>query len=245
MIIVGNWKMNKDIKESNHFLDSFISNMKWYKQNNLKLFLSPTFPLVNNIKNKILEKKNYFELGLCAQNCHNKNFGSHTGEVSAKILKSVGFSAVIIGHSERRKYFNETNEILLEKILRCFENNLLPIFCVGETLDERKKGDHYKIIENQISILKSFSNKNNLVVAYEPVWAIGSGKTPTNEEINEIHLFIKKNLPNTNVLYGGSLNEKNAKDILSISNVDGGLVGGASLDYSKFASIIKVANEIC
>ena len=245
MIIVGNWKMNKDVKESNHFLDSFISKMKWYKQNNLRLFLSPAYPLVNDIKNKILEKKVHFELGLCAQNCHNKNFGSHTGEVSVKILKSVGFSAVIIGHSERRKSFNETNEILLEKILRCFENNLLPIFCVGETLAERQKGDQYKIIENQISILKPFSNKNNIVVAYEPVWAIGSGKTPTNEEINDIHLFIKKNLPNTSVLYGGSLNEKNAKDILSISNVDGGLVGGASLDYSKFTSIIKVANEIC
>ena len=114
-----------------------------------------------------------------------------------------------------------------------------------ETLAERQKGDQYKIIENQISILKTYSNKNNIVVAYEPVWAIGSGKTPTNEEINDIHLFIKKNLPNTSVLYGGSLNEKNAKDILSISNVDGGLVGGASLDFSKFTSIIKVANEIC
>ena len=185
-------------------------------------------------------------LKLCAQNCHHQDNGAFTGEVSVKMLKSIDVSSVIIGHSERRKYFNESNDILLQKIQSCFKNNLLPIFCFGETMNERKNGNFLEVIERQISIIKPYiKDKQEIVFAYEPVWAIGTGVTPLLEEIEEVHLFVKKLFPNIKTLYGGSLNAKNAKDILAVPHVSGALIGGASLNPVEFASIIRSAHDIC
>ena len=246
MIIIGNWKMNKNIKEADFFLESFFSKMLWCDNPKLNIFLSPSFPLISNLKNSISNKSLSYNLNLCAQNCHYQSKGSFTGEVSAEMLKSLDVCSVIIGHSERRKYFNESNDVLIQKVLLCFQNNLLPIFCFGETKEQREEGFFLEIIEKQISILKKYVKDNQkIILAYEPIWAIGTGKTPSLTEIEEVHTFVKKIFPNTNVLYGGSLNSSNAKDILSISHVNGGLVGGASLDASEFVSIIRSAHDIC
>ena len=246
MIIIGNWKMNKDINEANLFLESFFSKMSWCNNPKLNIFLSPSFPLISNLKDSISNKSISYNLNLCAQNCHYQSKGSFTGEVSAEMLKSLDVFSVIIGHSERRKYFNESNDILIQKVLLCFENNLLPIFCFGETKEEREQGDFLTIIEKQISILKDYVvDSQKIILAYEPIWAIGTGKTPSLTEIEEVHSFVKKIFPNISVLYGGSLNSANAKDILSISHVNGGLVGGASLDASEFVSILRSAHDVC
>ena len=238
--------MNKDIKEADLFLESFFLKMSWCNNSKLNLFLAPSFPLMSNFKNNISKNSLSYNFNLCAQNCYHKNKGSFTGEVSAKMLKSLDVFGVIIGHSERRKHFNESNDILIQKVLLCFQNNLLPIFCFGETKEEREQGDFLTIIEKQIAILKECVTDNQkIILAYEPIWAIGTGKTPSLKEIEEVHSFVKKIFPNINILYGGSLNSANAKDILSIPHVNGGLVGGASLDSSEFVSIIRAAHDVC
>jgi len=246
MILIGNWKMNKDIKEAEFFLESFLVNMSWFNNPNLNLFIAPSFPLLTTFKKIISDRSISYNLNLCAQNCYHYNKGAYTGEVSAKMLKSIDVVSVIIGHSERREYFNESNDILTQKIQCCLQSNLLPIFCFGETIEERKKGNFLEIIERQISIIKPYiEDGKRIVLAYEPIWAIGTGKTPSLEQIEEVHSFVKKTFPNISVLYGGSLNASNAKDILKIPQVDGGLIGGASLDPIEFASIIRSAHDIC
>lgn len=238
--------MHKNIQESEHFLKIFFKKMSWCNSSNLNLFIAPSFPLISTLKNIIYNESKLYNLKLCAQNCHHQNDGAFTGEVSVKMLKSIDVSSVIIGHSERRKYFNESNDILIQKVQSCFNSNLLPIFCFGETMDERKKGNFLEIIERQVSIIKPYiKDKHEIVLAYEPVWAIGTGITPLLEEIEEVHLFVKKLYPNINILYGGSLNAKNAKDILTVPHVSGALIGGASLNPTEFASIIRSAHDIC
>jgi triosephosphate isomerase len=187
-------------------------------------------------------------ISLGAQNMHFEEKGAFTGEISAKMLVDTGCKYVILGHSERRQYFKEDNEILTKKLMTAFENNLIPIFCIGETLEERNGGATFGIIENQLSPLSSFSVEQllKLVIAYEPVWAIGTGLTATTEQILEVHKWIADYL-NKNfgiesmILYGGSMNAKNAAEILSTNNVSGGLIGGASLIADQFLSIINDA----
>ena len=239
MIIIANWKMNKDLNEVEKFMDSFISLKPWEKIHDLRIFLAPSFPLIKDVSNFINYSSLNSKLRICAQNCHHEIEGAFTGEVSAKILNSLGVSSVIIGHSERRNYFDETNDIIEKKISNCIKYGMTPILCFGENLNERKKGNYLNVIESQINILNSFKKiDQEIILAYEPVWAIGSGLTPSLDEINEVHFFVKNKFPKLKILYGGSLNFNNAKDILSIHNVDGGLVGGASLDPSSFSSII-------
>lgn len=246
MVIIGNWKMNKDLNEAELFLESFYSNMEGFRNPNLNLFIAPSFPIIMNLKELISNNSRFYNLNICAQNCHHQNKGAYTGEVSVKMLKSLDVSSVIIGHSERRKYFNETNDILTKKVSLCVKNNLLPVFCFGETLEERKKGNFLEIIDNQISVVKPYiEDKKKIILAYEPIWAIGTGKTPSLQEIEEVHSYVKEIFPNINVLYGGSLNSINAKDILTIPQVNGCLVGGASLDPVEFVSIIRLADDIC
>jgi len=238
--------MHKDINDAKFFLESFFSNMSWCDSSNLNLFIAPSFPLMTVLNKMISAKSNSYNLNLCAQNCHHQSKGAYTGEVSIKMLKSLDVFSVIIGHSERRKYFNESNDILSKKVSLCLQSNLLPIFCFGETIEQRKKGNFLEVIKSQISVIKPYVESNKkIILAYEPVWAIGSGKTPLLEEIEEVHLFVKKIFPNINILYGGSLNAKNAKDILTIPQVNGGLIGGASLDPIEFTSIIRSAHDIC
>jgi len=240
MIIVANWKMNKDLTETRLFWEDFEnkitldSDFLLQKEN---ILIAPSFPFLHHFQTKCSEK-----ISVVAQNCHHDNSGAYTGEVSVKMLNSIGVKYVIIGHSERRMHFNEKDDILKKKINLCLENNLCPIVCFGETHEDRALNNHLSVIEHQLNIIPVEGNKK-IILAYEPIWAIGSGKTPSIKEIEEVHSYVK-GLYNLPVLYGGSLNEKNANDILCLPEVDGGLIGGASLLSDTFFSILKVANNI-
>ena len=190
---------------------------------------------------------------LAAQNCAAESKGAFTGETSAKMLKSAGCKAVIIGHSERRAYYGDTDELIMKKVNLVIENDMKPIFCCGELLEEREKDNHFNIIKSQIenTIFNLSANDfSKLIVAYEPVWAIGTGVTASSEQAQEMHAFIRKIIAdkfgndiaeNTTILYGGSVKPNNAKELFAQTDVDGGLVGGASLDAESFYEIIKSA----
>ena len=245
-IVAGNWKMNMTIDESN----SLINELKQVSENNVEIKIAPSFTnlyyAISLLKNSGIE--------VIAQNVHSEMRGAYTGEISAEMLKSIGVKTVIIGHSERRKYFNETDTILSKKVKAAIENSLNVIFCIGEELSERESGNHFEIIKNQISIALIDLNNDeikNIVIAYEPVWAIGTGMTANINQIQEMHEFIRKLInekfgdeisDNIQIIYGGSLKPNNAKDIFSLNDVDGGLIGGASLNFSDFHSIIDAAN---
>ena len=245
-IVAGNWKMNMTIDESN----GLINELKQVSENNVKIKIAPSFTnlyyAISLLKNSGIE--------VIAQNVHSEKRGAYTGEISAEMLKSIGVKTVIIGHSERRKYFNETDTILSKKVKAAIENSLNVIFCIGEELSERESGNHFEIIKNQIKIALIDLNNDeikNIVIAYEPVWAIGTGMTANINQIQEMHEFIRKLInekfgdeisDNIQIIYGGSLKPNNAKDIFSLNDVDGGLIGGASLNFSDFHSIIDAAN---
>jgi len=193
------------------------------------------------------------QIKTAAQNCSSEDSGAFTGEVSATMIKSCGAEYVIIGHSERRILFSETNELLLKKTKKVFLNNLIPIYCLGETLAEHKAKKQFDVVQEQLQevIFKlSIEQTRKIIVAYEPVWAIGTGKTATNEQAQEMHNYIRtliekklgKEISNTiRILYGGSCNAQNASALFSLPDVDGGLIGGASLNVNDFVSIIKSA----
>ena len=245
-IVAGNWKMNMTIDESNEL----INKLKEVSKNNVEIKIAPSFTnlyyTISLLKNSGIE--------VIAQNVHSEKKGAYTGEISAKMLKSIGVNTVIIGHSERRKYFNETDTILSKKVKAALENSLNTIFCIGEELSERENGNHFEIIKNQLTnalIDLNNSEIKNIVIAYEPVWAIGTGMTANNLQIQEIHEFIRQLInkkfgnqiaDNIRILYGGSVKPNNAKEIFSLNDVDGGLIGGASLNFSDFHSIINAAN---
>lgn len=188
---------------------------------------------------------------VAAENCADQAKGAYTGEVSAAMVASTGAKYVILGHSERRQYYHETSEILTRKVELALAHNLKPIFCIGEVLEEREAGKHFDVVEKQVSeALFGLSKEDfcNIVLAYEPVWAIGTGKTATSAEAQEIHEHIRKVVAqkygdeianNLTILYGGSMNGENAPDLLSKNDVDGGLIGGASLSAEKFLPIIE------
>lgn len=194
------------------------------------------------------------KISIGAQNCHQNESGAFTGEVSASMLKSTGTRYVILGHSERRQFFSETDELLAEKVNTVLKNNLLPVFCIGETLDERNSGQYFDVIDNQLE--KGLFHLNadqfkKVVIAYEPVWAIGTGLTASPDQAQEIHAFIRKKIAghysadlaeDITLLYGGSCNPKNAADLFSQKDIDGGLIGGASLKSRDFTDIVKTFN---
>ena len=245
-IVAGNWKMNMTIDESN----DLINELKEVSENNVEIKIAPSFTnlyyTISLLKNSGIE--------VIAQNVHSEKRGAYTGEISTEMLKSIGVNTVIIGHSERRKYFNETDTILSKKVKAAVENSLNVIFCIGEELSERESGNHFEIIKNQLTnALIDLNNIEikNIVIAYEPVWAIGTGMTANNHQIQEMHEFIRELInkkfgneiaDNIRILYGGSVKPNNAKEIFSLNDVDGGLIGGASLNFSDFHSIIKAAN---
>ena len=189
-----------------------------------------------------------------AQDCHQKESGAYTGEISAKMIKSVGCEYVIIGHSERRQYFAESDALLAEKTKIALANDLTPIFCIGETLDERNNGNFFEILKGQLEngvFDLSAADFAKIVVAYEPVWAIGTGLTATAEQAQEVHEFIRAEIAakysdeaaeETSILYGGSCNPKNAAELFAQKDIDGGLIGGASLKSRDFADIVKTFN---
>ncbi len=240
--VAGNWKMHKTSKEA-------LSYIKEFKQlvNDVKdcdIVLCVPFTLLSLIKNEC--KGTNIKLG--AQNVFYESQGAYTGEVSPFMVKDYA-DYVLIGHSERRKYFNETNEVINKKIKAALKNNLKVIFCLGETLDQRKSNQTNSVIETQLrDSLEGIKDLNNIVIAYEPVWAIGTGNTATPDQTEEVHAFLrklvekvfdKKTADTVRIIYGGSVNPDNASSILEMPNIDGCLPGGASLDSKKLEKIIK------
>ena len=236
MYFIANWKMFGGINSLNS-LDKVIKFLKSFKKKNLlKVIYCPPNTLINPMSNKLKNTKIY----VGSQNCHeNENFGPSTGSVNSKMLKSVGASYVIIGHSEVRQR-GETNNLINKKIKAAIKSGLKIIFCVGETLKEKRGKLTKKVLSKQINLgLNKIKNKKDILIAYEPVWSIGSGRVPKPLELFQIINFIKKKNRNIKVLYGGSVNSKNIDQLNSINNIDGYLIGGASQDSKKFIDIIK------
>ncbi len=243
-IIAGNWKMNKTPEEAIAYMQKFIPLVKDAK--NEIIICAPYIDLAFLVE---ITKKTNIKIG--AQNMHFKESGAYTGEVSGKMLKSIGVEYVIIGHSERRQYFAETDETVNLKIKSAFENDLKPIVCVGETLEEREKGITKDIITNQTEkALEGLTHEQvkNTIIAYEPIWAIGTGKTATAEDANNSIKQIREKIANIYgkdtaeqviIQYGGSVKPSNAKEIFTMSDIDGGLVGGASLEPEDFNNIVN------
>ncbi len=236
MYFIANWKMFGGLKSLNslHKVVNFLNNFK--KKKIVKLIYCPPSTLIRPMSKKI--KNSSIEVG--AQNCHeNDNFGAYTGSINSKMLRDVGAKYVIIGHSENRNS-GETNKLINLKIKSALKSGLKVIFCIGETLKEKRKKKTKKVLQSQIKIgLNGIKNKNKIIIAYEPVWSIGTGLIPKSKELYEIVNFIQRKIKNHKILYGGSVNPKNISVLKTISNLDGFLIGGASQDPKKFIDIIK------
>jgi triosephosphate isomerase len=247
-IVVGNWKMNKDYHQAMELVKRLSNLISERKPLNTTIVLSPNFLY---IKDAIELVKDFEYIKIGAQNCSHKSSGAYTGEVSAEMLSSMGVEFCIVGHSERREYFAETDSIILEKIILLLQNNIKPIYCCGEKLEERENDTFYSVVENQLnnSVLNLNANQIvNVLIAYEPVWAIGTGRTATAKQAGEIHQFIYECLikkygvetaEQVSILYGGSCNPKNAQELFSTKHINGGLIGGASLIAEDFYSILN------
>jgi len=246
-IVAGNWKMNKNLEEGLKLATEIVNMVKDEVRNDAKIVVCPPFISLASI-HKIASGS---PVVLGAQNCSDKASGAYTGEVSVEMLKSVGTSYVILGHSERREYFAETNAQLAEKVNITLKNGLTPIFCCGETLAQREKNIHIGFVNQQLTESLFHLSKEEflkVVIAYEPIWAIGTGVTATSAQAQEMHASIRKHIASkygndaaeaTSILYGGSCKPDNAKELFSCKDVDGGLIGGASLKARDFVDIIK------
>lgn len=243
-IVAGNWKMNNDLAMT----ESLITELKKQSQtSNAEVMIAPTF---TNLWHAF-EALRQSNIEVIAQNMHFAESGAYTGEISADMLKSVGVQTVILGHSERRAYFNETDDLLAKKVDAALKNNMRVIFCFGEELADRKSGKEETVVEAQIKHalfhLQADAFKH-IILAYEPVWAIGTGETASPEQVQDMHAFIRKTLAkkygdetanSVSILYGGSVKPGNAKEIFSKPDVDGGLIGGAALNAEDFYSIVN------
>ncbi len=246
-VIAGNWKMYKKISEAIDLVKGIQSSVSFPGE--VEVVVGPPFSALSSV---IEVCKNSY-IGVAAQNMHWEDEGAFTGEVSGVFLKDMGCEYVIIGHSERRQYFSETDDAVNKKISSAIKHGLIPIVCIGETLSEREGERTFEVIERQLGDgLPALDpgDARKLIVAYEPVWAIGTGKTATPDQAEEVHSFIRDFLSNLfspdvadsiRILYGGSVKPDNASDLLSQPNIDGGLVGGASLKSESFVEIIKAA----
>ncbi len=233
---VANWKMFGVLKSLNslHKVIKFLKNFK--KNKIVKIIYCPPSTLIRPMSKKLINTG--IEVG--AQNCHeHQTYGAFTGSINSMMLKNVGAKYVIIGHSENRQ-IGETDKLINSKIKSALKSGLKVIFCIGETLREKKKNVIKQVLDKQIKLgLNKIKNKNNIIIAYEPVWSIGTGMIPKTDELSNTIDFIKKKYKNLKVLYGGSVNPKNINDLKLIKNIDGYLIGGASQDHKKFIDIIK------
>lgn len=248
-IVAGNWKMNLDYQEGISLFSEIVNMVRDERKGSQIAVICAPFIHLNSLSQLA---GGVVKIG--AQNCHQNESGAFTGEISAKMLGSVGCEYVIIGHSERRQYFAESDELLAQKTELALKNNLTPIFCVGETLDERNNGSYYHVLKTQLEnglFNLSADDFAKIVLAYEPVWAIGTGLTATPEQAQDIHAFIRAEVEakyganiadGTTILYGGSCNAKNAPELFAQHDIDGGLIGGASLKSRDFVDIIKTFN---
>ena len=246
-IAAANWKMNLTYQQGVALLQTLVTAEIPLKENHSAVFAVP-FPYLEMAIDTVQHKKNYF---ISAQNCSDKKSGAFTGEVSAEMLKSIEVPFCLVGHSERREYFGESNLMLADKVNICLANGITPIFCCGESLPTREENRQNSFVENQLrESLFHLSGEDllKIVIAYEPIWAIGTGKTASTEQAQEMHAHIRSVLKNQyggpvaedlSILYGGSVKASNAREIFASKDVDGGLVGGASLNASEFIEIIK------
>ncbi|MBS1579983.1 MAG: triose-phosphate isomerase [Bacteroidetes bacterium] len=246
-IAAANWKMNLTLQQGEQLLNDIITAPNTLNENQLAIFAVP-FPYLTMTQQKLNGQKNMF---VAAQNCYNKKNGAYTGEVSVEMLQSIGIQYVVLGHSERREYFNESNQFLAEKINICLEYNIIPIFCCGEPLQIREANTQNEFVRKQLAeslFHLSTEQISKIIIAYEPIWAIGTGKTASNEQAQEMHAFVRQQFAEKygettaneiSILYGGSVKANNAKDIFAQPDVDGGLVGGASLIANDFVTIIN------
>ncbi|APY11819.1 triose-phosphate isomerase [Seonamhaeicola sp. S2-3] len=243
-IVAGNWKMNNDLSQTEALLADLTNQTK---TSNAEVMVAPTFTNLYQAY-QVLRTT---DIEVVAQNMHFAENGAYTGEISASMLKSVGVKTVILGHSERREYFNETDDMLAKKVDAALANNMRIIFCFGEELADRKAGNEETVVGNQIKNalfhLEAEAFKN-IILAYEPVWAIGTGETASPEQAQDMHAFIRKTLADkygadvadsVSILYGGSVKPANANEIFSKPDVDGGLIGGASLKAEDFFAIVN------
>ncbi|MCG2614775.1 triose-phosphate isomerase [Terrimonas sp. NA20] len=246
-IAAANWKMNLTFQQGEKLLDDILGANIDLADHQLVIFAVPS-PYLLMTRSEVEEEKNYYT---SAQNCYNKKSGAYTGEISAEMLHSINVPYCVIGHSERREYFNESNAVLAEKLNLCLENYITPIFCCGEPLSIREANTQNEFVAQQLkeSLFHLSPEKiKDIVIAYEPIWAIGTGKTATTEQAQEMHAYLRSVLAaqygqsisdQISILYGGSVKANNAKEIFGSPDVDGGLVGGASLVAADFIEIIK------
>ncbi|MGI9560206.1 MAG: triose-phosphate isomerase [Flavobacteriaceae bacterium] len=243
-IVAGNWKMNNDYVDSEILVSKLLGQ---HKHSNTEVIIAPPFTnllaSINALKGSSIK--------VAAQNMHFAESGAYTGEVSAAMLKSIGVETVILGHSERRAYFNESDDLLAKKVDTALAHEMRVIFCFGEELKDRKSGNENSVVESQIKKALFHLPEaawSQIVLAYEPVWAIGTGETATPDQAQDMHAFIRKTLANAyaqsladsvSILYGGSVKSSNAEEIFSKTDVDGGLIGGAALDAEHFTAIVN------
>ncbi len=246
-VVAGNWKMNTNIEEG-LLLVNEINNLVKDLSEQTGVIIAPPFTHLATISSLLKSEKS--RILLAAQNCADHESGAYTGEVSPKALAEIGCKYVIIGHSERREYYNETNDMLFRKIELVLKAGMSPIYCIGERLQEREQSRHFDVVSSQIKEVLYNLNEvdiERVIIAYEPVWAIGTGKTASSDQAEEMHEFIRGVVAdkypscadNILILYGGSCKPSNAQELFARKNVDGGLIGGASLSALDFAAIIK------
>ena len=243
-IVAGNWKMNNDLAQTETLITDLL---KQTKTSDAEVMIAPTFTNLWHAFQSLRQEN----IEVIAQNMHFAENGAYTGEISASMLKSIGIQTVILGHSERRAYFNETDASLAKKVDAALANDMRTIFCFGEELADRKAGNEEAVVESQIKNALFHLDAdafNNIVLAYEPVWAIGTGETASPEQAQDMHAFIRKTLANkygnavadsVSILYGGSVKPNNAKEIFGKPDVDGGLIGGAALKAEDFYAIVN------
>lgn len=245
-IVAGNWKMNNDLNQGLE-LAGEIMKLENEIPGDVNVILAPPFIHLADINRKVQDTR----LKVSAQNCSEEEKGAFTGEVSASMVRSTGSEYVILGHSERRAYYNDTDDVILKKINLALKNDLYPIVCCGEQLEERENNQYFDVVREQLekTIFKLSSEAfSRVILAYEPVWAIGTGKTATPEEGQEMHKFIRQLIrdnfsddaaENTSILYGGSCKPSNSEELFKQPDIDGGLIGGASLKSKDFVELTK------
>ncbi len=240
-LVVGNWKMNGTLASSNELVGAIKAGMKAIDAD---IAVCVPFVYLDNVSKQLASSS----LALGSQNVADQSSGAYTGEVSAAMLKEFNCSYAIVGHSERRSYYGDTNESVAARYCQAIEQQILPILCVGETLEQREQGKTFNVIDEQLDAVIEMAGIDsfaNAVIAYEPVWAIGTGKTATDEQAQEVHQYIRQRLAEKNadiaanlrILYGGSVKPDNAQGLFAMPDIDGGLIGGASLDAASFLAI--------
>ena len=243
--LVANWKLNGSKEFNHHWAIEFFSN--FHGNNFSSLGIAPASLYIDHLKGVIADH----DINIGSQNIDLEETGARTGEISASMIKDLGCVFSIIGHSERRILFQETNQMICKKLIQADNNSIIPILCIGESAEENQNNATFEVLQQQIiGALKDADELSSLIIAYEPVWAIGSGKIPNPEEVNSVHEMVKDVVQSRfpkiglqSVLYGGSVNFKNALSLFEQKNIDGALIGGASLDGREFASIANVFNE--